>query len=173
MTFEALNNNVMLVELSGDEMKSFNITYATLNNNETTQALLKKLLYRIDAEKRFSKGDKVLVEAMPTENGGCFFIFTFTSKEKIRYKIKSNKDFTVFKADNIDDFLDFIKVAGFYYEKNISCRAFKLNNNYFLIFPEKNDRICQLMTEYGEKSENISYEWLNEYCKNLGKVYLQ
>ena len=42
MTFETLNNNVMLVELSGKEMEKFHITYEMLNDNsEKTQIALK------------------------------------------------------------------------------------------------------------------------------------
>ena len=32
--------------------------------------------------------DKILVEALPICDGGCFFIFTFTQKKKVRYKMK-------------------------------------------------------------------------------------
>ena len=41
MTFETLNDNVMLVELSGDEMEKLHIKYDSLNNdNEKTQVAL-------------------------------------------------------------------------------------------------------------------------------------
>ena len=109
MTFETLNNNVMLVELSGKEMEKFHITYEMLSDNsEKTQLALKLLLWEIHPEKRLSRGEKVVVEAMPTENGGCFFIFTFTYKK--RYKVKRKNTAFIFCADNLNDFLDFISV---------------------------------------------------------------
>ncbi len=173
MTFETLNDNVMLVELSGDEMEKLHITYESLNDSsEDTQIALKSLLCRIDLEKRFSKGQRVVVEAMPTENGGCFFIFTITNKKR-RYKVKRNDISLIFGADSLDDFLDFITVA----KKNINmqqiCEAYKLKNNYFLFIPKENEEINRLVSEYGERLKNISYEWLNEHCNSLGKVYLQ
>lgn len=174
MTFETLNDNVMLVELSGDEMEKLHITYDSLNDSsEKTQIALKSLLCRIDAEKRLSKGEKVIVEAMPTENGGCFFIFTFTYSKKKRYKVKKNDVSLIFQTDNLDDFLDFISVAKKNVNNQQTCEAYKLKNNYFLFVPDENELINRLVQEYGEKSKNISYEWLNEHCKNLGKVYLQ
>lgn len=174
MTFETLNDNVMLVELSGDEMEKLHITYDSLNNdNEKTQVALKTLLSRFDSEKRLSKGEKVVVEAMPTENGGCFFIFTFVYNKKKRYRVKRNDMSLVFHSDNLNDFLDFISVA----KKNIRneqlCEAYKLKNNYFLIVPQENEIINHLVQEYGEKTKNVSREWLMEHGENLGKIYLQ
>ena len=97
MIFETLNDNVILLELSHDEMKKFHITYDILNsNNEKTKNVLKALLHNIDTENRFSKGEKVLIEAMPTENGGCFFILTFSNRRKTVYRIKRSNESAVF-----------------------------------------------------------------------------
>ena len=174
MTFETLNDNVMLIELSREEMEKFHITYESLNDgNEKTQIALKTLLSRADAPKRFSKGEKVIVEAMPTENGGCFFILTFTYNKKKRYKVKQYGHSFIFRAENINDFLDFISTA----KKNIvsqnACQAYKLKNNYYLYIPYDSRELSHLVMEYGEKTENICHEWLMEHGENLGKVYLQ
>ncbi len=174
MTFETLNDNVMLVELSGHEMEKLHITYDSLSeSSENTQVALKSLISKIDTKKRLLKGEKVIVEAMPTENGGCFFIFTFAYSKKKRYKLKKNVMSLIFQADNINDFLDFVSVA----KKNIKtkqvCQAYKLKNNYLLFIPNENKEISHLVHEYGERLNNISCEWLNEHCNNIGKVYLQ
>ncbi len=174
MTFETLNDKVMLVELSKEEMEKLHITYESLNDgSEKTRIALKTLLSGISAEKRLSKGEKVIVEAMPTENGGCFFIFTFTYNKKKRYKVKGNDVSFVFRAENLDDFLDFISVAKKNVECQQTCRAYKLKHDYFLFVPDDNKILNHLATEYGEKTENICHEWLMEHGENLGKVYLQ
>ena len=174
MTFETLNDNVMLVELSGEEMEKYHITYESLNeSNEKTQKVLKNLLHKIDTENRISKGEKVVVEAMPTENGGCFFIFTFTQIVKRRYKVKKNNESSVFKTESIDNLLDFISIAN---KENFSkqkCEIFGFDNTYFLFIPKTNERINAIVCEFGEKTEDICREWLTEHGKSLGKVYLQ
>jgi negative regulator of genetic competence, sporulation and motility len=173
MTFETLNNNVMLVELSGIEMKKFQITYEMLDDNsEETQIAIKSLLSEIKTEKRFSMDEKVVVEALPTENGGCFFIFTFTHKRK-RYKVKQNNKPFIFQADNVDDFLDFISAIKRNTQYSHICNAYKVKNNYYLHIPYNNKKITHFAMEYGEKTENICLEWLIEHGKNLGKIYLQ
>lgn len=174
MTFETLNDNVMLVELSGEEMEKLHITYDSLNDSsEKTQIALKSLLCRIDADKRLSRGEKVIVEAMPTENGGCFFIFTFTYSKKKRYKVKRNDVPLVFQSDNLNDFLDFISALKKNIKQQQTCEAYKLKNDYFLFIPDENEKLYHLVEEYGEKTKNICHEWLKEHGKNLGKVYLQ
>ncbi len=174
MNFETLNDNVMLIELSREEMEKLHITYESLNDgNEKTQIALKTLLSRIDTEKRLSKGEKVIVEAMPTENGGCFFILTFTYNKKKRYKVKRNESSFVFCAENINDFLDFISTAKKSVDCQQICQAYKLKNNYFLFIPDDSRKLNHLVMEYGEKTENICHEWLKEHGENLGKVYLQ
>lgn len=174
MTFEALNDNVMLIELSREEMEKLHITYESLNDgNENMQTALKTLLSGINAQKRISKGEKVIVEALPAENGGCFFILTFTYNKKKRYKVKQYERSFIFRAENINDFLDFISTA----KKNVVspnvCQAYKLKNNYYLFIPEDSRILSYLVTEYGEKAENICQEWLKEHGESLGKVYLQ
>ena len=174
MTFEILNNNVMLVELSGDEMEELHITYDSLNNdNEKTHFVLKSLLDKFDSQKRISKGEKVIVEAMPIENGGCFFIFTFVHNKKIRYKVKRNDMSLIFHSDNLDDFLDFISVLKTHMRNEQVCEAYKSKTNYYLVIPRENKIINRLIYEYGDKSRSISREWLIEHCENLGRVYLQ
>ncbi len=173
MTFETLNDNVMLVELSGKEMEKLHITYETLNDgSEKTQIALKTLLSKIDAEKRLSKGEKVIVEAMPTEDGGCFLIFTFSYKKK-RYKVKRNNASFIFCADNLNDFLDFISTIKKNIQSPYTCTAYELKNNYYLHIPDHNEKLNHFACEYGEEKENICHEWLIEHGKSLGKVYLQ
>lgn len=174
MNFETLNDNVMLVELSKEEMEKFHITYDSLNDgSEKTQIALKRLLSGFEAEKRLSKGEKVVVEAMPTEDGGCFFIFTFTYNKKKRYRVKRNSTSFIFQAETLNDFLDYISVV----KKNTSheqiCEAFKLKNNYYLFIPDENESIIRFATEFGEKTEKLCHEWLKEHGESLGKVYLQ
>lgn len=174
MIIETLNENVMLLELSGDEMEKFHITYDILNcNNEKTKNVLKTLLHNIDAENRLSKGEKVLIEAMPTENGGCFFILTFSHKRKTVYRLKRNNEPSVFHTDNIDNMLDFLSAVK---KKGITGQnfeAFTMNEDYFIYIPETGKKLSIIMCEYGDNARNINYEKLKEYGKPLGNIYLQ
>ena len=133
MIFESLNDNVMLLELSYDEMEKYHITYDTINcDDEKTKNILKSLLYKIDTENRISKGEKVLVEAMPTEDGGCFFILTFTRKRKTVYRLKRNCVSAIFHTDTIDNMLDFLSAIKNKKITDKKIEAFSMDNGYFL-----------------------------------------
>lgn len=174
MIIETLNENVMLLELSGDEMEKFHITYDTLNcDDENTKNILKSLLYKIDTENRISKGEKVLVEAMPTENGGCFFILTFTRKRKTVYRLKRNNAPAIFHTDTIDNVLDFLSVIRNKEIADQKIEVFSMDSEYFLHIPQNSRKLNIIMCEYGESVHNVNYEKLKEYGESLGTVYLQ
>lgn len=174
MIFENLNDNVMLLELSGDEMEKFHITYDILNsNNEKTKNVLKALLHNIDAENRLSKGEKVLIEAMPTENGGCFFILTFSHKRKTVYRIKRNNEPAVFRTNNIDNMLDFLSTVRKRGIKAENLEAFSMNNEFFIYIPKTERKLNIIINEYGENDTQIGYERLKEYAQPMGNIYLQ
>ena len=174
MIFETLNDNVILLELSHDEMKKFHITYDILNsNNEKTKNVLKALLHNIDTENRFSKGEKVLIEAMPTENGGCFFILTFSNRRKTVYRIKRSNESAVFHTDNIDNMLDFLSAIRNQGIKTQNLEAFSMDNAYFVYIPKTEKKLSIIISEYGENDTRVSYEKLKEYGRPLGNIYLQ
>ena len=174
MIFETLNDNVILLELSHDEMKKFHITYDILDsNNEKTKNVLKALLHNIDTEDRFSKGEKVLIEAMPTENGGCFFILTFSNRRKTVYRIKRSNESAVFHTDSIDNMLDFMSAVRNKEIKSQKLEAFTMNNTYFIYIPKMEKKLSIIISEYGENNTQISYGNLKEYARPLGNIYLQ
>jgi negative regulator of genetic competence, sporulation and motility len=155
----------VLETLTLEEYKSFDASFE--------QDVFEEISLKTCVEKRISKGEKVIVEAMPTENGGCFFILTFTYNKKKRYKVKRNESSYIFRAENINDFLDFISTAKKNVDSQQICHAYKLKNNYYLYIPDESRELSHLVMEYGEKTENICHEWLKEHGENLGKVYLQ
>lgn len=173
MIFETLNDNVMLVELSGEEMERFHITYELLNNdNVNVQFAIKNLLHKIDAKNRLSKGEKVIVEAMPTENGGCFFIFTFTPVCKRKYRLKRKEKSLIFSTEKLDDLLDFISTMKM--ERiNQKCELFNMEDEFFMVIPESNEKLIATVSEFGEIYSNTNYMKLKEYGKYMGNVYLQ
>jgi len=172
MIFETLNENVMLVELSLEEMKKYSITYEIMENDEiTAQKAVKTILSRTDAAERINGGENVIVETLPVPNGGCFFIFTFTGKKKTRYKVKKEL-FAVFETESLDDLLDFILVIKKSDDKKGKCKAYKMDGSYFLSIPSDLTKSVSLMGEYGKRSAVDTYR-LSEYAEPLGTVYLQ
>ena len=172
MTFEMLNDSVILVELSFDEMKKYHITYETLACDcQFTQSAIQSILKVIKASDKFNMSDKILVEALPICDGGCFFIFTFTQKKKIRYKMKKYNDYTVFKTDTIDNLLDFVSALKKQYRKNLEYEIYKLENSFYMQIPENSQKINAVMGEFGQISDVIP-EKIREYGDKVGLVVI-
>ena len=171
MIYEALNGNVMLLELSQEEMSRYRITYETIEKDETTaKKVMRNILSRTDAGERLEKGENVTVEALPISNGGCFFILTFTEK-KTRYKVKK-EPYYVFETENLDDLLDFVSVIRKTHASKVKCKAYKMDNRYFLSISCNSTQVLRIMGEFGKRCD-ISTHRLSEYGNVMGEVYLQ
>lgn len=171
MIYEALNDNMMLIELSHEEMVKYHITYENIENDEkTARSAIKSILSRTDAADRLERGENVTVETLPVPNGGCFFILTFTEK-KTRYRVKK-EPFCIFETEKLDDLLDFISAMRKTECNKGKCKAYKMNNSYFLSIPADLPKAVRLMSEYGKRSAVDTYR-LSEYGESLGSVYLQ
>lgn len=171
MIYEALNDNMMLIELSHEEMVKYHITYENIENDEKiARTAIKSILSRTDAADRLERGENVIVETLPVPNGGCFFILTFTEK-KTRYRVKK-EPFCVFKTEKLDDLLDFISAMRKTGENKGKCKVYKMDGSYFLSIPSDLPKAVRIMGEYGKRSGVAPYR-LSEYAEQLGTVYLQ
>ena len=174
MTYEKLNDNIILVELSSEEMKEYKITYETLNDgNKESQSAIKNLLFSIDKRKMIQKGEKVDVDALPIEDGGCFFIFTFTPSVKKKYKIKKPDSTNLYFMGSMDNLLDFINVAKktFYEEREIT--IYKMNEEFFVATKGCDLKLNSALSEFGENVENFYKTRVLEYGESKGNYYLQ
>ncbi|MGN0570296.1 MAG: hypothetical protein ACI4N4_07335 [Candidatus Fimenecus sp.] len=169
MTFETLNGNVVLVELSGEEMKRFNITYDTLESDEHTERVIRTILKDIPCDK-YPRRDKIIVDALPADNGGCFFIFTFPQAKKRRYRVKKQEIPTVFEMENADDFLDFLSAAKNTMPKNIQCPVYRIENSFYLVFPNSVSEYGHLLGEFGKISSAHTAASICERGKHMGFI---
>lgn len=168
MNYESLNDNVLLIELTQKEMEQFDITYESLNNNAKTKDAVKRILRNIRPNSS-NANQKIVVEALPTQNGGCFFIFTFKSPKKYRYRVKKT-DNLILKTRSIDDLLDFISASKKQTRKKIICSLYKMDDRYFVILPKISTDISSTMTEFGEIYDNYSAYKVTEHGSFIGRV---
>lgn len=168
MTFEVLNETTILVELTFEEMKKYHITYETLESNNNA---IKNILNVIKASEKVDVSEKITVEVLPVNNGGCFFILTFKPKKKTRYKMRKLNTNSVFETDNIDNLLDFVSALKEKCQKNLKYEIYKMNNSFYMQFPERSQKLHAVMGEFGQIS-NITPEKISEYGAFLGSVII-
>ena len=168
MTFEVLNETTILVELTFEEMKKYHITYETLESNNNA---IKNILNVIKASEKVDVSEKITVEVLPVNNGGCFFILTFKPKKKTRYKMRKLSTNSVFETDNIDNLLDFVSALKEKCQKNLKYEIYKMNNSFYMQIPERSQKLHAVMGEFGQIS-NIAPEKISEYGNLLGSVII-
>lgn len=169
MNYESLNDNVMLVELSKEEMNRFHITYDSLNcDSKLTELAVRNILKEISQDK-VNANNKITVEALPIDDGGCFFIFTFSVKTH-RYKVKNSNTDLYFKTNNIDSLLDTISSVKNYSDSKIPCKIFEMNNDFYIEISPNHKRFYPIFKEYGSVLNSISKEIIFEHGNLLGEV---
>ncbi len=168
MTFEVLNETTILVELTFEEMKKYHITYETLDCDSKA---IKNILNVIKASDKVSESQKITIEALPINDGGCFFIFTFTPKKKTRYKMRKLSASSVFKTDNLDNLLDFVSAMKVKHQKNLKYEIYKMNNNFYMQIPERSQKLHAVIGEFGQISDIVP-ERINEHGVLLGSVII-
>ena len=171
MNYESLNDNVMLVELTKEEMNQFHITYDSLDcDNELTEIAIRKILSEISQDK-IKVNNKITVEALPTDEGGCFFIFTFSVK-KHRYKVKNLYNDIFFKTDSLNSLLDTISFVQKSTDAKMPCKIFEMNNVFYLHLSPKHKSFYPIFKEFGLISSSFSKEIIFEHGKLLGEVQI-
>ncbi|MBE6803578.1 MAG: adaptor protein MecA [Ruminococcaceae bacterium] len=168
MTFEVLNETTILVELTFEEMKKYHITYETLDSNNNA---IKNILNVIKASDKIDTSEKITIEALPVNDGGCFFILTFTPKKKVRYKMRKLSENSVFKTDNIDNLLDFVSALKVKHQKNLKYEIYKMNESFYMQIPERSQKLQAVMGEFGQISDIVP-EKINEHGVLLGSIII-
>lgn len=152
MTFEAMNKNCLIVELSAEEMVQYDITYDTLDQkNAHTKSFIKKILSHacLLHGNTLSNCRKITIEALPVGDGGCFFILTFAASPKGRYRVKRHGENVTLEAKSMDDLLDFISAAKKKQSKQYECEIYRYNGKYFLTVPDCPKVFSPIMREFG------------------------
>jgi hypothetical protein len=137
-------------------MKEYKITYETLNDdNKESQSAIKNLLFSIDKRKVIKKGEKVVVDALPIEGGGCFFILTLTPSVKRKYKIKKTDTTNLYSLGSMNNLLDFINVFKKFSDKEQKITIYKMNEDYFVTTEGYDLKLNSVLSEFGEIVENF------------------
>lgn len=175
MTFEAMNRNCLIVELSAEEMEQYDITYDMLDEkNAHTKSFIKKILShacRLE-ENDLSNCRKITVEALPVGDGGCFFILTFATSPKGRYRVKRYGEKVTLETESMDDLLDFVSAAKKIQSKPCNCEIYRCNGKYFLTVPDCPKSFSLMMREFGSVLPEIheKFSVFREHGSLMGTV---
>lgn len=169
MTIEQIDKGRVLILLCNSDMKDFSLDYDTMGFRDPhSKKILVRLLTLACLKTGISaKGKKMLVEALPQENG-CVILLTLVSENKRKvYRIKRENYNLCFVFEDLENLIKLcIALKGRCITEN---RIYYCDSKYYLVFesilPPKYKR---LVCEYADKGEAERVYWAR--VKENGKL---
>lgn len=192
MKFEKINDNILRIVLSFDELPDCDNLSDLMSDTELAKSSFLRLLDQAGSVVGFDTTDyKVKIQAQSLHNGN--FVITVTKLVELKGKRKvvtpkrvykedsTCSAFTVYKFDNFEDFSSFcscLKTNKFLYLNRLAklCYLYSYSNSYFLVLNNINENHKQIALFYSlitEFSEFVTNKEL--FCftlKERGKLVL-
>lgn len=169
MTIEQIDKGRVLILLCNSDMKDFSLDYDTMGFRDPhSKKILVRLLTLACLKTGISaKGKKMLVEALPQENG-CIILLTLVSENKRKvYRIKRKNYSLCFVFGDLENL---IKLCIALKDRCITeNRIYYCNSKYYLIFESiLSPKYKRLVCEYADKGEAERVHWAR--VKENGKL---
>ena len=187
MKFEKINDNILRIVLSFDELPDCDNLSDLMSDTELAKSSFLRILDKAGSVTGFDTTDyKVKIQAQSLHNGN--FVITVTKLVELKgkrrvatprrvYKENStNSAFTIYKFDSLDDFSCFcscLKNNKFLYLNRLVklCYLYSYSNSYFLVLKNINESHKQiglfysLITEFSEfvTNKELFYFTLKEH----------
>ncbi len=163
MDISAPKENYIFIELTGEDMKKLNITYADMDySNIETRRVIWTLLdeAKHSLGKEFELSENMRIEALPSADGGCLLFFNIMQKP-VSYKFKSKISFLAYRFKNIDDALDLALVITERDKKHIKSSLYSNQGEYIMTLSGKlKHSIVMRLGEFGEPAAHGEKEVL-------------
>lgn len=139
MNISAPKENYIFIELTGEDMKKLNITYADMDysNVETRRViwtLLDEAKHSLGREFEFS--DNMKIEALPSLDGGCLLFFNIGKKPN-RYKVRGKGSVLAYRFRSLDDAFDLSLVIPESEKSRIKSSLYLCSGEYVMVIDGK------------------------------------
>lgn len=139
MNISAPKENYIFIELTGDDMKKLNITYADMDySNVETRRVIWTLLdeAKHSLGKELEVSDDMRIEALPSLDGGCLLFFMI-SKKPACYKVKRKGSVLAYRFDSLDDAFDLSLKISEKDKTQIDSSLYLCSNEYVMVVSGK------------------------------------
>ena len=174
MKFEKITDSKIRIFFTIEDMISNKISAQEFfSDSSISQRILQSVLTQAEKEIGFHADDnKLLVEAIASDEGGCIFTIT----KLFSYDNSELHLGLFFKFENLEDFLSLcqsLKIMNF--DINIlykNCSLFLCRSTYYLVISNVDNIPFNIVPIFSEFGENLPYSpilegLLNEYGKNI------
>ncbi len=173
MKIESNGDEKITVALTTEDMLELDITYDEMDySNIETRRVIWTILdeARRTLGKSIDTDSRILIEAAPSDDGGCILHFTaspvYDTKTKKRLILKKEANPILFCAFDENSFLDALKVLKFFEGSVNGVEPYKyLNELYIIVQPKLSFSGCleQTLCEFGNTATATPWETAKIY----------
>lgn len=176
MKISQLSNDKVMVTLSADDMKNFELEFDSIGLSDPHSKKVISKLLSVALNSSFAPNDNksILCEAVPM-GSGCVLLITLKDKKNNRkkYRIKRIKEYPCYRFENVDDLLTTVQklyyTDVFFYNNSV----YMYNDKYYLVFdyPVVPKKAQNILSEYSKAVRGTKpfVARLNESAKALSK----
>ena len=169
MTIEQIDKGKVLIVLGSSDMRDFSLDYSKMSFSDPhSKRILIRLLTLACLKTGISSyGKKMLVEALPHENG-CIILLTLKPENKRKvYRIKRKNYSLCFVFGSLENLINLcVDLKDKCVTEN---RIYYYNNKYYVVFESVfSPKLKRMITEYADKAEGRSI--LTARIKENGKL---
>lgn len=182
MNIHQNKDNRIIIELSKDDMQTYNIEFCDLDyNDKKTRELLNDLIFlaEIQLDRDFSDFNKLSVDVLPEDGGGCIILLTLKSSVKAaKINPKQPSGGLLCELFSPQSIFLLAKNLSVKKQKIISSRLYLVDGNryaavvkpYFLNF----DEMFGFLSEYGNVrlTTSASCAYFAEHSKLLSDDFI-
>lgn len=171
MNISAPKENYIFIELTGEDMKKLNITYADMDySNVETRRVIWTLLDEAKhyLGKEFEISDDLKIEALPSPDGGCLLFFTI-SRKPLRFKVNAGNSSFAYRFENIDCAFDVARTVSEREKRGLKSSLYFYDGEYVLTLCGKlRHRVAMKLAEFADpinhSEHKINQITSEEYC---------
>lgn len=156
MNIHQNKDNRVIIELTKADMTTYKISYDNMDyNDDKTRELLNDLIFLAEKQldRDFSEFNKMVIDVMPEDGGGCIILLTLKNNTKSsKTNVKSAGSGLLCEL--------FSPQSIFTFAENLSVKKQKIINSRLYLIDEK--RYAALIKPYFLNSDEM-YDFLSEY----------
>lgn len=180
MKIELQNEDKIVVELTSSDLKTLDITYEDMDySNIETRRVIWTLLdeARRVLGKDINTAERMLIEALPSDNGGCILYFTVLpasgcDRSSKRLIMKKEAEPILLCTEECDNFIGAVEALRKMENRYKSFNSYLLENEYYIIVYPKlthSDYCIRCLCEYCDiiETDRTGFSKIDEYGKYL------
>ncbi|MEG0546774.1 MAG: adaptor protein MecA [Oscillospiraceae bacterium] len=179
MEIHQKSENRIIIELSKDDMSTYKLDFSKIDYKSTeTKQLINNILYKAEKElgKSFRLDNKMMIDVLPENDGGCIFLFTMSDTQKTnKSEIKNNYTLLMLEPHSLNALFLLAQQLKLHKDAIADCSLYSVERSKLFLIVKPyyldSEKIAGILSEYGEVKgiSPLKLSQIKEHGKLLSK----